>query len=43
MQLAVKSGLTSAHTNDPPYLGGVDQTYKLYDEIINEERKGLRS
>ena len=43
MQLAVKSGLTSAHTNDPLYLGGVDQTYKLYDEIINEERKGLRT
>ena len=23
MQLAVKSGLTSAHTNDPLYFGGV--------------------
>ena len=42
MQLAVKRGLTSAHTNDPLYFGGVDQTYKLYDEIINHERKGLR-
>ena len=42
MQLAVKSGLTSAHTNDPPYFGGLDQTYKLYNEIINFERKGLR-
>ena len=42
MQLAVKSGLTSAHTNDPAYFGGLDQTYKLYNEIINFERKGLR-
>lgn len=42
MQLAVRLGLTSAHTNDPLYLGGVDQTYQLYDEIINQERIGLR-
>ncbi len=42
MQLVVKSGLTSAHTNDPAYFGGLDQTYKLYNEIINFERKGLR-
>jgi predicted amidohydrolase YtcJ len=42
MQLAVKRGLTSVHTNDPLYFGGLDQTYKLYDEIINHERKGLR-
>lgn len=42
MKLAVKSGLTSAHTNDPTYFGGFDQTYKLYDELINQEHKGLR-
>lgn len=42
MNLAVKSGLTSAHTNDPAFIGGLDQTYKLYDEIINHEGKGLR-
>ena len=43
MKLAVKSGLTSVHTNDPVYLGGLDQTYQLYDEIINQERQGLRT
>lgn len=42
IRLAISKGITSAHTNDPLYLGGVDQTYKLYDEIINEEHKGLR-
>ena len=42
MKLAVKRGLTSAHTNDPLYFGGVDQTYRLYDEVINQERIGLR-
>ncbi len=42
MGLAVKQGLTSVHTNDPLYFGGLDQTYRLYDDIINHERKGLR-
>ncbi|MFL6560046.1 MAG: amidohydrolase, partial [Bacillus sp. (in: firmicutes)] len=42
MQFAVKKGLTSVHTNDPAYLGGLDQTYKMYDELINQEEQGLR-
>ncbi|WP_144463529.1 amidohydrolase [Siminovitchia fortis] len=42
MEYAMKSGLTSIHTNDPRYLGGLDQTYKMYDELLNQERKGLR-
>jgi predicted amidohydrolase YtcJ len=42
MQFAVKKGLTSVHTNDPAYLGGLDQTYKMYDELINQEGQGLR-
>lgn len=42
MNFAVKRGLTSIHTNDPSYLGGLDQTYKMYDELINHEQKGLR-
>jgi predicted amidohydrolase YtcJ len=42
MKLAVKRGLTSIHTNDPLYFGGLDQTYRLYDDIINQEHKGLR-
>lgn len=42
MKLAMKKGLTSVHTNDPIYLGGLEQTYRLYDELINQERKGLR-
>ncbi|MBV7506606.1 amidohydrolase [Bacillus sp. sid0103] len=42
MQFAVKKGLTSVHTNDPAYLGGLDSTYKMYDELINHEAQGLR-
>ncbi len=42
MEHAMKHGLTSVHTNDPRYLGGLDQTYKMYDELINQEKKGLR-
>lgn len=42
MDLAVKRGLTSVHTNDPLYLGGFSQTYQMYDELINQEQKGLR-
>ncbi|MDR7001096.1 amidohydrolase [Neobacillus niacini] len=42
MKFAVKKGLTSAHTNDPAYFGGLDQTYRLYDELINQEGYGLR-
>ncbi len=42
MKFAVRKGLTSVHTNDPAYLGGLDQTYKMYNELINLEQKGLR-
>ncbi|KAB7706214.1 amidohydrolase family protein [Bacillus aerolatus] len=42
MKYAIKQGLTSVHTNDPLYLGGFDQTYKMYDELLNKEQKGLR-
>jgi predicted amidohydrolase YtcJ len=42
MNFAVRKGLTSVHTNDPAYLGGLDQTYRMYDELINHEQKGLR-
>lgn len=40
--LALKHGLTSVHTEDLRYLGGLDQTYQIYDELINEEELGLR-
>lgn len=43
MEYCMKCGLTSIHTNDPLYLGGFDQTYQLFDELINQERIGLRS
>ncbi|USG68177.1 amidohydrolase [Brevibacillus ruminantium] len=42
MRHAVKRGITSVHTNDPLYLGGFDQTYQLYHELLNEEQNGLR-
>ncbi|MGM8212311.1 amidohydrolase [Virgibacillus sp. W0430] len=42
MQLALQKGITSVHTNDPKYLGGLDQTYRLYDELLNHEELGLR-
>ncbi|MFA1820960.1 amidohydrolase [Virgibacillus oceani] len=42
MKLAMSKGLTSVHTNDPHTLGGLDQTYRIYDELLNEEGLGLR-
>ena len=42
MKFAIKKGLTSVHTNDPAYLGGLEQTYKMYNELINHEKSGLR-
>ncbi|KMY54249.1 hydrolase [Bacillus sp. FJAT-27231] len=42
MDHVMKRGITSVHTNDPIYLGGFDQTYQLYDELLNEKQKGLR-
>ncbi|GAA4707473.1 hypothetical protein GCM10023228_10120 [Brevibacillus fulvus] len=42
MTAAMSHGLTSVHTEDLRYLGGLEQTYKLYDQLINEEQSGLR-
>jgi predicted amidohydrolase YtcJ len=42
MKYAMKKGLTGVHTNDPKYLGGLDQTYAMYDELLNQENIGLR-
>ncbi|RKQ30768.1 amidohydrolase [Oceanobacillus halophilus] len=43
IQFAVKKGITSVHTNDPHYLGGLQQTYRIYDELLNGEKLGLRT
>lgn len=42
IQFVLKKGITSVHTNDPSYMGGLDQTWQLYDELINGEKLGLR-
>lgn len=39
---AMEKGLTSVHTNDPTHLGGLGQTYQIYDELLNGEQLGLR-
>jgi len=38
----MEKGITSTHTNDPLYMGGLTQTYRLYDELLNGEKLGLR-
>lgn len=38
----IKYGVTSVHSNDPAYLGGLQQTYRLYQELLNQEEMGLR-
>ncbi|WP_042146806.1 amidohydrolase [Paucisalibacillus sp. EB02] len=43
IQDAMQKGLTSVHTNDPGFLGGLHNTYKLFDELLNQEQLGLRS
>lgn len=43
IQFAIKQGLTSAHTNDPLYMGGLEQTYQIYDQLLNKEKLGLRT
>ncbi|WP_338469463.1 amidohydrolase [Niallia sp. XMNu-256] len=40
---AMERGLTSVHSNDPLYLGGLEQTWKIYDELLNKEQLGLRT
>jgi hypothetical protein len=42
IKYCMKCGLTSIHTNDPLYLGGFEQTYRLFAELIHEEGLGLR-
>ncbi|MFD1848533.1 amidohydrolase [Oceanobacillus bengalensis] len=42
IQFAMSKGITSAHSNDPLYLGGLARTYQIYDELLNEEQLGLR-
>ncbi|GED68568.1 putative amidohydrolase YtcJ [Brevibacillus reuszeri] len=42
MKYSVSLGLTGAHTNDPAYLGGLDQTYRMYHELLNEGEHRLR-
>ncbi|WP_373894147.1 amidohydrolase [Virgibacillus sp. CBA3643] len=43
IQFALEKGLTSVHSNDPLYLGGLRQTYQIYDELLNQEELGLRA
>lgn len=43
IQYLLEKGITSVHTNDPLYMGGLEQTYQLYDELLNEEKLGLRA
>lgn len=43
MQFAMGKGLTSVHTNDPLYLGGLEQTWNIFNELLNGEQLGLRS
>ncbi|HLR03077.1 MAG TPA: amidohydrolase [Virgibacillus sp.] len=42
IHFAMSKGITSVHTNDPAYLGGLETTYQLYDELLNQEQLGLR-
>ncbi|WP_047982201.1 amidohydrolase [Ornithinibacillus contaminans] len=43
VHFAMKKGLTSVHTNDPLFLGGLEQTYRIYDTLLNHEKLGLRT
>ncbi len=43
IQFAMQKGLTSVHTNDPLYLGGLEQTWNIYNELLNGEQLGLRT
>lgn len=42
IRYALEHGLTGAHTEDLRELGGLAQTYRLYDELINQEELALR-
>lgn len=43
VHFAMEKGLTSVHTNDPHFLGGLDQTLSIYHTLLREEKLGLRS
>lgn len=43
MHFAMGKGLTSVHSNDPLFIGSLEKTWKLYDELLNGEKLGLRS
>src|SRR5690625_1904316 len=40
---AMEKGLTSVHTNDPTHLGGLGQTYQIYDELLTGQHHHWRS
>lgn len=40
---ALSQGLTSVHTNDPHSLGGLMETYRIYDQLLHKEGLGLRT
>ncbi|QRG68792.1 amidohydrolase [Brevibacillus choshinensis] len=42
MRLAIECGLTSVHTEDLRTYGGLDQTWQLFDELLNQEQNRLR-
>ncbi|MBS3681954.1 amidohydrolase [Ornithinibacillus massiliensis] len=42
IKLAIRQGLTSVHTNDTNNLGGLHSTYRMFDELLNQEKLGLR-
>ncbi|WP_400163342.1 amidohydrolase [Brevibacillus sp. TJ4] len=42
IRYALEHGLTGAHTEDLRELGGLARTYRLYDELINQEGLALR-
>ena len=31
---AIEKGLTSVHSNDPLYIGGLQQTWRIYHELL---------
>lgn len=43
MHFAMSKGLTSVHTNDPLFIGGLEITWKLFDDLLSGEQIGLRS
>lgn len=43
IHFAIEKGLTSVHSNDPLYLGGLQHTYQIYNELLIQEQLGLRT